>query len=261
VVFNGGLRPRWYIAAVLLYGTLILCALTVGVIVYRYDLYDREPVLLLALATALGMGAMELAGQLEVYWLVRAGEEGAHNRWLVSGLAASHEELAKALVVLLIAVCFRRAFNDPMDGLIYGSFAGLGAAIDESIYVIRDVGPGEGLPPSEVVRVLGHLVMGGIGGSGLGLMRLRWWWALSALASLALAMGLHFGWDVVAVPANDELRMTPAQRAVASSIMLGGMGIYWGMVHVGSRLSRAMFGGRHDVMWGWPFVRARSRRG
>jgi protease PrsW len=244
----------------LLYGTLILCALTVGVIVYRYDLYDREPLLLLALAVALGMGAMELAGKAEVYWLVRAGHGALENRWIVSGLASSHEELAKALVVLVIALVFRRAFNDPMDGLIYGSFAGLGAAIDESIHVVRDLDPGEGLPPAEIVRVFGHLVMGGIGGFGLGLVRLRWWWPLIAIGTLGLAMALHFAWDVAAVPANDSGTMTTAQRGVASGVMLAGMAIYWGMVHVGSRLSRAMFGGRHDVMWAWPFIRTRGAR-
>ncbi len=244
----------------LLYGTLILCAMTVGVIVYRYDLYDREPILILVLAAALGMGAMSLAGQAEAFWLVRAGEDAAWNRWIVAALAGTHEELAKFLVVLAIALLFPRIFNDPMDGLVYGSFAGLGAAIDESITAVRDLGPGEGLPASEVVRVLGHLVMGGIGGFGLGFMRRRRWWPGAAAASFTAAAGLHFAWDVVAVPANDAGVMSPGQRLGASAVMAAGLIAFAGMVSIGSRYSREAFGGERKALWGWPFIRAAMPR-
>ena len=49
----------------ILYSTLGLCALAAAVLVYRHDLYDREPLPLLGLTVALGAGAIGLAGRAE----------------------------------------------------------------------------------------------------------------------------------------------------------------------------------------------------
>ncbi len=244
----------------LLYGTLALCALVLAVIVYRYDLYDREPLLLLALAATLGMAGMHVAGMAQVYFLLRAGDDGINSHWLISALAASHEELAKALVVLVIGLAFKRIFDDPMDGLIYGSFAGIGAAVEESIAAVSQLHPGEGLPPAEVLRITGHLVMGGIGGFGLGFLWRGWWWPAAAAVSLAAAMALHFGWDMVAVPANDTGEMSVTQRLFALGVMLTGLGCYAALVHLGSAMSRARYAGGRPVTWAWPFSRRQAAR-
>lgn len=46
----------------LLYAMLALCALLIGLLVYRYDLHDREPWQMLLLAVVMGAGGMFLAG-------------------------------------------------------------------------------------------------------------------------------------------------------------------------------------------------------
>jgi hypothetical protein len=51
---------------------LALCALLTARLVYRYDLYEHEPVPLLGVAVALGAGAMWLAGLVEA-WLLAGG--------------------------------------------------------------------------------------------------------------------------------------------------------------------------------------------
>lgn len=260
-----GVADRGTLPRVLLYGTLAVCVVAIALLVYRYDLYDREPLVLLAGAGALGFGAMDLAGRVQVLWLTRLGDGAVENRWIVAALAGSHEELAKALAVLLIALTARRFFNDPMDGLIYGSIVGLGCAVEESINVLRDAGPGDGLPPQEVIRQLGHAVMGGIGSFGLGLLgrgadgsRPRR--GLGAVAwviggCLLLAVLLHFAWDVVAVPANETGTMTLRQRSFAVALMMLGLAIYGQMVRTGSRWSRRAFPDpRPRGAWGWPIT-------
>ena len=43
----------------LVFGTLILCAVLAGLLVYRYDLYEQEPWYLLVIMAVIGAGAME----------------------------------------------------------------------------------------------------------------------------------------------------------------------------------------------------------
>lgn len=251
----------------LLYSTLILCALVVGAMVYRYDLYDREPWPLVLGATILGMGAMWLAGEVQVFWLERGGVEAIVNPVVVSVLAGTHEELAKWAVVLSIALVFRRRFNDPMDGIVYGSFAGLGAAIDESLALLAGLPGNSTLPATEPVRLLGHLVMGGIGGFGLGVLAVCGSWAswrvwTAAVGSLLAAMTLHFIWDMIAVPANDSGKMTRGQTAGAIAVMLSGLVAYGGCVLTASAWSRQMLSpGNPRRLVGWPFVRRNARQG
>lgn len=234
-----------------------VCAVAVGAIVYRYDLYDREPIALLAVAAAAGAGAMWLAGAAEALWLVRVWPEHFDNTTLIAWLAGTHEEAAKLLVVVLMAVAFRARFNDPMDGLIYGSFAGLGAAIEESFDVLRFHAPTT-LPPQEPVRLMGHLIMGGIGGAGLGL----WVRGVKPARGLPVAMGtfaaavaIHVLWDLVALPAQEAGVMTAARTVAAVGVMAVGLIVYATLVVVASRASRRRFApGSRRRVWGWPFT-------
>lgn len=249
-----------------LYSTLILCALVIGAIVLRYDLYDREPWPLLLGTTVAGMGTMWAAGEVQVFWLERGGVEAIVNPVVVSALAGSHEELAKWIVVLAVALVFRRWFNDPMDGIVYGSFAGLGAAIDESIALLRQLPEDAPLPATEPIRLLGHLVMGGLGGFGLGTLVVWTWrswrpWTLAGV-SLAAAMTVHFFWDMIAVPANDSGTMTRGQTGAAITLMLAGLVAYGGCVVVASAWSRRIHAPDSPKrLMGWPFVRGEGSGG
>jgi RsiW-degrading membrane proteinase PrsW (M82 family) len=234
------------LGACLLYATLAACTALVGWLVVRYDLYEREPVGLLGVATGLGAAAMFGVGQLQVA-AIRAVHEAGRliDNLELAVLAGATEEIAKLTVVAAIAIGFRRWFNEPIDGLIYGSFAGLGAAIEESIAVLSDAMPLAILPAQEPIRLAGHLVMGGIGGFGVGLLVVRTSRAWLGLAvCLFAAIVLHTLWDVVAFDAADTFRATrrvrPWHTGSAIVLMLGGMVAYRNLVALGTRMFERM---------------------
>lgn len=222
----------------ILYATLALCAAFTSVVVYRYDLYDREPWWLLVLCAALAAGAMTAVGRVEdLVFRTWPPRSDAHTALM----AALLEELGKVAVVATIAFLDRRDFNDPLDGLVYGSVAGLGAAVEESVGFLRGaVHAPTLLPGSEVVRIAGHLVMGGIGAFGLGALRRERPRALAWVAGgFGAAVALHFLWDWMSLRA---VPMPPAQRALpAAALMLGGLVVWRKLVTIGLYWSRAVF--------------------
>jgi RsiW-degrading membrane proteinase PrsW (M82 family) len=234
-----------------LYIAVALSACLAGVLVYRYDLYNREPWYLLAIAAALGALAMRGAGALETLSLGFA--DGPVIR---AAVAAAYEELARLAVVSAIAVTFRADFDDPMDGIIYGSIVGLGMALEESFYLLNLMRAGNVLVlPVELVRLLGHLVMGGIAGFGVGMAatRLPGWPAVLA-RSFGIALALHFAWDWIALASPDGESL-PAPRAfLAIGVMLAGVLAYGWLVVQGTRLSKVRFAkASARSLWGWPF--------
>jgi RsiW-degrading membrane proteinase PrsW (M82 family) len=233
---------------VLLYGTLALCAAIIGWMVLRYDLYDREPWHTLALVMLVGAALMWLAGKAQGA-LIRLAADHTPNivgNTLFATLAGTLEEIAKIASVLIVAFLFRRHFNDPIDGLIYGSFAGLGAAIEESIFHMGFESTTMILPGQEPIRLMGHLIMGGIGGFGLGFWFVRApRWPLWTFGSLAAAILLHTLWDIVAFDAADHLAQYKSintwHTAASIALMLAGMIAFRIMVVRGSAMSRSVF--------------------
>jgi RsiW-degrading membrane proteinase PrsW (M82 family) len=227
----------------ILYLTLGLCALGAAALVYRYDLYDREPKGAVAACVALGALAMSLAGPIETAIFRSLSQPGPV---AIAAVASITEESLKLLVVGLLAVFAHRIFNDPMDGLIYGSMAGLGAALEEAVAGLRAAGPhgafGGWLPPEELVRLCGHLVFGGVGGFGVGRARLRQSGGAWALAvGFVAAVALHFGWDVIALRAEAGGRSGYADAALGASLMLTGFALYGRLVVVASSWSQRLF--------------------
>jgi RsiW-degrading membrane proteinase PrsW (M82 family) len=233
---------------VILYLTLGLCSLGAAALVYRYDLYDREPPAMIAFTVGLGAGAMALAGRLEAACFARLETDSIATLALVG---AGYEEALKLLVVALLAL-LARSFNDPMDGLIYGSMSGLGMALEEGIAVLRAMPSGGGmLPPEELVRLCGHLVMGGIGGFGVGCLFFRGWQGMAgATASFLSAVLLHFGWDVAALRAEAATGLGGRESLLAVALMLAGLLLYGRLVVVGSRWSQQVFApGPPQKLW------------
>jgi RsiW-degrading membrane proteinase PrsW (M82 family) len=243
----------------MIYASLGLCAIGAALVVYRYDLYDREPLPLIGLAIALGAGAMALAGRVEGFTIERLGLE---RPVALAGVAAVEEEGLKLLSVAILAALARRAFNDPMDGIIYGSMVGLGAALEEGVAVLGSgARRGGRLPPEEIVRLCGHLVMGGIGGFGVGRVRLRQAGAGAALTlGLATALSLHFGWDLLAL-GNDVLHAGATRDSLlGAALMLSGLLLYGRLVAVASAWSQKEFSpGRVRTLAFWPFEKTRDR--
>ncbi len=234
-----------------LYLTLGLCGLGAAVLVYRYDLYNREPAGLLAGAVALGAGGMALAGRIETATFDRLPGSAVP---VLALIASGLEETLKLVAIALIALLFRRAFDDPMDGIIYGSMAGLGAALEEGVAILRLLPPGRSLlPPEELVRLCGHLVMGGIGGFGVGYVIVRGRRGLPAVGvSLLAAVALHFGWDVLALEGLETARSL-REALPRAALMLAGLVLYGRLVVVGSRWSQQVLApGRPLRLGQWP---------
>ena len=235
-----------------LYFVLGLCALLAALLVYRYDLYEREPWYMIVLAIVLGALGMRLVGVIELVSLVLVDSHVA-----VAALAALHEEAARLAIVIAIALVFRSQFNDPMDGIVYGSMVGLGMALEESFYLLGLLeAPDVLLLPVELVRLLGHLVMAGIVGFGIGLARTRVpGWPSQLVRCLVAAFLLHFLWDWIALDAADAASLTSLQTVASIALMLFGMLFYGSLVVVGSKLSKQMFAPESTAgLWGWPFT-------
>ncbi|TWT41231.1 hypothetical protein RAS1_39250 [Phycisphaerae bacterium RAS1] len=235
-----------------LYLTLAACGCGVALLVWRYDLYEKEPWWMVLTTLALGAGASAGVGPIEDITLrsMRAAS-GIASR---AAVAATHEEAAKLLGVMLIAVVFRRQFNDPLDGLVYGAYFGLGMAVEESLYYMRFAGPLWTLPAAEIVRLVGHPMLGGIAAFGLGLLPAKSRsWPLGVAGGLIAAIGLHFAWDVLAditaIAAPPLAWYTPA----AVGLMLTGCGVFGMLVVTGARLSRQLRPEARGRLWAWPF--------
>lgn len=236
----------------LLYATLLLCTAAIGTQVYRYDLYDREPPHAVFFTMLLGGIGLYAAGLVQIAFMTWMGQSVAEywNLWMAAA-AGTTEELAKFCVVAMVAILRPKWFNDPLDGAIYGSFAGLGAAVYESAvhlgFPAHDHLP-HFLPASEPVRLMGHLIMGGIGGFGVGFLRTsapprRWRTLIGCLGGAIL---LHTAWDVIAFDAADRGRMLPWHTAVSILLMIGGMVAFRMLIRVGTGHSRRWMQGHSD---------------
>ena len=238
----------------IVYGTLIVCAALLGLLVYRYDMYEREPWYMLLIMAVLGGAAMSLTGKVEVFTLRLFQEPQSYP--LIAIIASTHEEGARLILVAALAIFVPSQFNDPMDGIIYGSIVGLGMAVEESIGFMRLVHPEATLlPATEVVRLAGHLVLGGITAFALGMARMRMpRWKAALAGCLAFTVTWHFLWDWLAFTTMAEGRANLWQTLAAIVLMLAGMLLYGMLVVVGSDWSRKHFSPHSPrELWGWPF--------
>jgi RsiW-degrading membrane proteinase PrsW (M82 family) len=234
-----------------LYVAVCLSAFLAAVLVYRYDLYNREPWYMIALAAGLGFATMRVVAMTELWALGFVEAHAAE-----AAVAAILEETTRLAAVVAIAFAFPRKFDDPMDGIIYGSIVGLGMAAEESLHFLQARSAADLLLfPLELVRLLGHLVMGGIAGFGAGIGRMGTsGWRRALVISFSTAVALHFSWDWVALAAADRTMISTELTLLAAAIMLVGIGIYGALVVLGSRLSRAMFAPESvRSLWGFPF--------
>lgn len=205
---------------------LAVGAAAAGLWVYRYDLYEKEPWWALLLAAACGALGMWLVGFLQ--------EEISHRIGLgairFAVVASTTEEALKIACVFLIALLIPRVFNDPVDGVIYGSMAGFGCAVFETIAHFQEpMGRPWTLLP-ETTRLLGHLVFGGIAGVGVGFVMPGWKWKGRGRAYTLLgytgAVLVHALWDVVAIGNLQIEKPTLATKIYQPSIMLLGLVFY-----------------------------------
>ena len=131
------------------WGLVILYAAPVATLVYLLDLYEREPIPLLAAAFVWGaVAATTLAAIGNAGWGIvvtrLAGPEFA-SRWTAALTAPFVEEILKGIGVVLIVLIARDEVDDVMDGFVYGALCGLGFTVVEDVfYFIGVFGGGVG---------------------------------------------------------------------------------------------------------------------
>lgn len=226
------------------YILLTLGGLLFGAIVYRYDMHEREPWWMLALAVAGGALAMSVAFFLENAVLLAAARSGLpYDHHVVHAfLAGTLEEAGKFAIPVAALLIFRKQFNDPMDGLIYGAMAGLGAALYESVWFMFHDPADPWLAmlhqrAQDAVRLLMHTCWGGIGGFALGMVVVKKPCRAPLAKGLAGVMGLHLCWDLFAGFVDEQ---TMVHRLFAA-LTLGATVVWFGYLTViANRWSRQM---------------------
>jgi len=200
----GGWALSWVLLA--LYG------LPVALVVYRLDLYEREPVTLLVAAFVWGaVVATTLSAIGNAGWgltVARVGGPELAARWTAALTAPFVEEILKGCGVVLIYLIARDEVDDVMDGFVYGAICGLGFAIVEDVVYFMAVFGGQpgGVLQGFWLRVVagglyGHVLYTGLVGMAVGIVVSRRAWEsrrrrLGVAASLcALAAFAHFLWN------------------------------------------------------------------
>ena len=243
-----------------MYFVVLMFAALLGLMVYRYDKYEKEPWYLLMLAIALGAGAGWLIGHVEDF-IIAALCRSSAEFGLQASFAAFLEEGIKLLCVVLLAMGIVKHFREPMDGLIYGSFVGLGFALIEFMiyqsFMLRDDQIRFHVMGGEAVRFVFHTLTSGLCGFGVGLAKFRLPGATKTLIGCTSAVILvHFLWDFHCGLPSQSVESWWFQRTVAIGLVVSTLLMYGTAVSLALRLSQEMHPMHAPVsLWGWPFSR------
>jgi RsiW-degrading membrane proteinase PrsW (M82 family) len=131
------------------------------------------------------------------------------------------EESSK-YVAVRVSVYGSRAFNEPMDGLVYGAIAGLGFAAPENLLYVLNRGAVLGIVRA-VLSVPGHALWGSIIGYYLARQKLDARRHMG-LVGLVYAVLLHTIFDFGLVGADPLLGI-----AIASTVVLAGWTVFFRM--------------------------------
>jgi RsiW-degrading membrane proteinase PrsW (M82 family) len=203
----------------LLLTALILSSfILLGVVaaVWWLDRYDREPLHLVAVEFLWGATVAPLISVM-VFSSISGlgGDIGSQDNLIRLGLSVFGplvEEIAKGIGVVLV-VLLSSKFDNPTDGVVYGTAAGLGFAVTEN--VVYGLGTGLNLDgPRAIVLLVGgrtllsagiHAICSATLGGFLGhallsrrpIERVAW-----SVGGLACAVGIHTAWNVTLVSAG-----------------------------------------------------------
>lgn len=179
---------------------------------YYKDRRQPEPLKNLLLCVVMGAAAAHL-GKLMYYgigflgWRHDAYELAATNLLQLFGYAVfiigGIEETAKLLPFLLVAIRFK-AFDEPIDGIIYASFIALGYAAVENYHYLEFLTAREAVYRGFAGPVV-HIVFASIWGYYIGVARLAGRkLAVTTFAAVTVAALLHGVYDflVIAFPAT-----------------------------------------------------------
>jgi len=186
--------------AALALSTVLLVAVVAAV--WWFDRYDREPLHLVAgvfLWGALAAPVFAVAGCSAI-----GVGLGFSSTSMVVWVGPLFEELTKAVGVVLVVI-FSREFDNPTDGLVYGTAAGLGFAATENLFYTVGGAGGPAIEGTLLLVLVRTALAAGIHavstatlGGCLGFAYLsrrhgeRWMWSLIGLLG---AVAIHSGWN------------------------------------------------------------------
>jgi RsiW-degrading membrane proteinase PrsW (M82 family) len=213
-----------------------VCAAGAAILVRRHDMYDREPWWALLGTVALGAVLMPACGVAEDLCIF-AGTSTPSSLWIAAN-AAFFEGLARVVVTGAVAHLLPRVFNDPMDGITYGSMAGLGMALYESGMYLGAGSAGG----AEVARLFAHLVLGGISGFPFGMWRMGMrGWRRAFLVCGTGAFLLHWAIDAAALRAVARPEFLDGATVVVCGAVAAATLAYGALAVEASAWSRALF--------------------
>lgn len=211
----------------------VLCAVTWILAFYREDKYERESLGMIALAALCGVAFFFVASLIEKFalqWYVFKGVSFQARAAMMLLMVGPVEELCKFAPVRLF-IYPRRAFNEPMDGIVYGAAAAAGFALIENLLFMQEspniiLTRGPGAP-------LLHILFAGFWGSALGWAKgmedrkaARW----LVLIGLVLASLTHGAYDLITLSVHRELTPNHARIAMLTLIVVSFAALRWQMV-------------------------------
>ena len=190
---------------------------------YYHDRHRPEPVLNLVICLGLGVAAAYLNQYMYL------GLDALGLRYDAAHLAATNlpglfayavlgigltEEVAKLLPFLLVVLHFD-AFDEPMDGIVYGSFLALGFALIENLHYVQFLTATEAIARG-FAGPLVHIVFASIWGYHIGRARLAGSGLLRAtLLWLGVAAFVHGVYDFIVLGFSSTALVCAAAVIVA----------------------------------------------
>jgi RsiW-degrading membrane proteinase PrsW (M82 family) len=201
----------WFLTLVL----LAVYAVPVVLVIYLLDMYEREPVSILAAALLWGgIVATTLSiytnTPLEELVFKLTGDPAFTQDWSAALTAPFVEEGFKALGIILLLSIARAEMDDVLDGFIWGAMVGIGFLVVEDVfYFVRayaSTGGGyAGIVEMFFIRIIGagpysHFLYTGLIGMGIAFYatRLDVPWGRRVAVGVALAaagVAAHFFWN------------------------------------------------------------------
>jgi RsiW-degrading membrane proteinase PrsW (M82 family) len=222
------------------YAAIVAWAVVVFWRVYVHDKYEKEPWWMLVAAVVAGFVVMMGLERIELLVLSALGVESGFT-WKLALSAALVEDLARAALIVGLALAGHHYVNDPLDGMIYGMLIGLGMAAAESFDHLRAQRPADfELVSGELFRFVGHCFLGGVVGFAIleatpqTRPRIRVSRVLCCFAAAALP---HFVIDYAAESHGQQLF---ARWGIAAGFTMAFV-MWWTMLVVAGRRSHALF--------------------
>ncbi|HEY1167761.1 MAG TPA: PrsW family glutamic-type intramembrane protease [Candidatus Limnocylindrales bacterium] len=170
-------------AYLLSWALVLVYAVPVAFVIYRLDLFEREPKMMLAAAVVWGgVVATSLAANANEAWLSILSKVASPDfaaQWGAAIVGPGVEETLKLMGVVILYLVVSSEFDGVMDGFVYGAMVGLGFTVVEDVsYFINAVAAVPGAVDQSgpvldtfLIRVVGgglygHVLFTGLTGTG-----------------------------------------------------------------------------------------------